>query len=179
MKKVKSFNTRTWVVTNRYFVASIILFIASIVTLLIAVRVASERMHVPYTGIAINQPVTSGSSTLTVVGAERKPGRQPFVAPTGYEYLIISLRVRNNGEKPFSVLPTADTYVKTAEGKVSYLTPYALTYPYRSGLILPGDSTEGELSYLVPMHETYKFYVESDWSSTAVPFMVQSNNNKR
>ncbi|MCA9327463.1 DUF4352 domain-containing protein [Candidatus Saccharibacteria bacterium] len=155
-------------------VASLVLFVLSLVSLVIAINVATERTHVPYAGIPVGKSISVGSSTLTVDKVTTKTGSQPFVAPEGHEYLVVTLTVRNNGEKPFSVLPTTDTYVKESDGTVDYPAPFTLEKPFHSGIVLPGESTKGELSYLVPKSSAYKLYVEADWTSTAVPFMVKS-----
>lgn len=160
------------------FSASIFILLLSVVALIGASVLAYERTHIPYEGIAIGKTISVGSSKLTVQKVAYKPGAVPFVAPKGYEYMIVTLQVQNTSEKPFSVIPTTDTYVKTDAGKVSYLTPYALENPFHSGVILPGDATAGELSYLVPIHGHYRFYVESSWTSTAIPFMVKSTDSK-
>lgn len=163
---------------TKLFIASVILFIVSLTVLFVSNMVVADQTRVPYAGISPNTAVTTGVSTLKVTEVLRKQGAKPFIAPAGYEYLVLTLSVKNNGETPIDVLPTADTYVKTADGNVSYLTPYTLKNPFHTGKILPGESTAGELSYLVPVGATYKFYVESDWTSTAVPFMLKSNNTE-
>lgn len=163
--------------TERWlFVSSLVLFIMSFITLGIAQSIAHERTHIPYAGIAQGKAITSGSSTITVQKVERKPGTKHFAAPSGYEYLVVTLRVRNNSEKPFNIAPSMDTYVKTTSGKVSYLTPYELASPFHSGLLLPGESVAGELSYLVPKQTAYTYYVEASWSGNVVPFMIQSTH---
>lgn len=158
---------------------SVVMLLVSLCVLVLARSIAAERTRVPFAGIASNTPITSGVSTITVRNVRHAPGTARFTAPQGYEYLVLTLTVRNNGEKPLNVFPTTDTYVKTHQGNVSYVTPYELKNPFHSGSILPGESTEGELSYLVPQHADYKLYVEASWSGGAVPFVVQSNNNHK
>lgn len=160
---------------TRLFIASIALFALSLVVLFVANMVVAGHKRVPYSGVSTNTVITSGVSALQVTNIQHKPSAIPFVAPKGYEYLVVTLSVQNNDEKPIDVLPTSDTYVKQADGTVSYLAPYALQNPFRGGKILPGESTKGELSYLVPVDGTYKFYVESDWSAAAIPFMIKSD----
>ncbi len=170
MRAVKRFDR--WL-----FLASAVLFVLSMVCLVSAYKLSHERTHTPYAGLAVGKTVHVGGSGLTVTKVEHKPGSQPFIAPEGYDYLIVTLRVENRSEQPFSIAPTNDTYVKTADGTVSYLAPFALEKPFHSGIVLPGESTTGELSYLMPKTGSYKFYVESSWTSTAVPFMVKSEDN--
>ncbi|MFZ2513960.1 MAG: DUF4352 domain-containing protein [Candidatus Saccharimonadales bacterium] len=168
-----------WNFEKKLFSASVLLFAMSFVALLAAVSTANERTRVPFAGVETGKPISSGVSTITVTNIRRTSGKKPFVAPNGYEYIILTLSVRNNGEKPFDLFPTSDTYVKTNNGEVSYIAPYSLEYPFRSGQVLPGESTTGELSYLVPKNTAYKFYVESGWSGGAVSFMVQSDKHKQ
>jgi len=159
---------------------SIALLLLSLTILVVARSIAAERTRIPFAGIAAGKPITSGVSTVTINNIQYKPGAHSFLAPDGYEYLVLTVNVRNNSEKPINVFPTTDTYVKTVDGTVSYLTPYELANPFHSGLILPGESTRGELSYLVPKQRSYKFYVEAGWSGGIIPFMVQSvRNHKR
>jgi hypothetical protein len=164
---------------KKLFVGSIVLFIISFMVLLTAVYITGERNRVPFAGAEPGKPISSGISTTTVTNIQRSNGKKPFAAPSGYEYIILTLRVRNNSEEPFDALPTTDTYIKTNEGHVSYVTPYSLVRPFHSGQILPGESTAGELSYLVPKNSAYKFYVESDWTGGVVSFMIQSDKHKR
>ncbi|QQS69893.1 DUF4352 domain-containing protein [Candidatus Saccharibacteria bacterium] len=168
-----------WNFEKKLFAGSLILFTISLAMLLAAVSIAGERTRVPFVGMEIGKPVTSGVSSMTVTNVQHTSGKKPFVAPLEFEYLLLTLTIKNNSEKPFDVLPTTDTYVKTSSGEVSYVTPFALTRPFRSGQVLPGESTTGELSYLVPKNTAYKFYVESGWSGGAVSFMVQSDKHKQ
>ncbi len=158
---------------------SFALLALSCVTLLAARSIATERVRVPFAGIRRDTPITTGRTTLTVSDIRHKPATKRFAAPDGYEYVLLTLTVRNNSEKPLDVFPSSDTYIKTASGNVSYLTPYDLVRPFHSGTVLPGESTVGELSFLVPKYSTYKFYVEASWSGGAVPFMIQSTNNHK
>ncbi|MBL8121871.1 DUF4352 domain-containing protein [Candidatus Saccharibacteria bacterium] len=171
VKRHPRLKTEQWL-----FVGTLVLFVASLITLGIAQSIVQKRTHVPYAGVAQGKAITVGSSTITIQKVVHKPGTSHFAAPGGYEYLIVTLRVRNNSEKPFNIAPSIDTYTKTSTGKVAYLTPYELAEPFHSGTILPGESTEGELSYLVPKQASYKFYVEASWSGGVVPFMIQSSN---
>ena len=155
------------------------LLIVSLAILVMARSIATEHTRVPFAGIAPGIPVTNGVSTVTVRNIRHCGDAKPFTAPDGHEYLVLTLRVRNNSEKPVQVFPTTDTYIKTSTGAVSYLTPYVLANPFHSGTILPGESTEGELSYLVPKNTPYKFYVEAGWSGGVVPFMLQSTDNHK
>lgn len=162
-----------------FFVTSLVVLGFALLTLLAASVLAADKKHIPYEGVHAGKAISTGVTTLTVEKVERKPGSKPFIAPAGYEYLIVTLKVQNNSDEPFSVVPTADTYVKSAAGKVSYIAPYTLTDPFHSGIVLPGEATTGELSYLVQKNSSYKFYVEADWSSTAVPFRVLSSEGER
>lgn len=182
MNEVKTSDVKRrpgWNFEKKLFAGSVLLFAMSFVVLLVAISTASERTRVPFVGVESGKPISSGVSTTTVTNIRRTSGKKPFVAPNGYEYIVLTLSVRNNGEKPFDVLPTTDTYIKTNNGDVSYVAPYSLERPFRSGQVLPGESTTGELSYLVPKNTAYKFYVESGWSGGAVSFMVQSDKHKQ
>lgn len=182
MNEVKTSDVKRrprWNFEKKLFAGSVLLFAMSFVVLLVAVSTASERTRVPFAGVESGKPISSGVSTTTVTNIRRTSGKKPFVAPNGYEYIVLTLSVRNNGEKPLDVLPTTDTYIKTNNGDVSYVAPYSLERPFRSGQVLPGESTTGELSYLVPKNTAYKFYVESGWSGGAVSFMVQSDKHKQ
>ena len=182
MNEVKTSDVKRrprWNFEKKLFAGSVLLFAMSFVVLLVAISTASERTRVPFAGVESGKPISSGVSTTTVTNIRRTSGKKPFVAPNGYEYLVLTLSVRNNGEKPFDVLPTTDTYIKTNNGDASYVAPYSLEHPFRSGQVLPGESTTGELSYLIPKNTAYKFYVESGWSGGAVSFMVQSDKHKQ
>lgn len=157
-----------------YFGFSICMLLLSLGILVFARRVATERIRIPFDGVRLNTPISSGTTTITVSNVHAKPATKRFAAANGYEYLVLTITVRNNGEKPLNVFPTSDTYIKTSDGKVSYVAPYDLASPFHSGTILPGESTEGELSYVVPKQGSYKFYIEASWSGGVVPFMVQS-----
>ncbi len=174
---VKAIPRRNW--EKNYLIFSLGMLFVSLGILLYARHVATERVRIPYAGVLLNKPVSSGSTTLTVKKVFFRPGTKQFSAPQGYEFLIVTLAVRNNGEKPLNVFPTTDTYVKTSDGKVSYVAPYRLVQPFHSGSVLPGEATEGELSYVVPKDSIYKFYVEASWSGGAIPFMIQSNENHK
>ncbi|MFZ1249015.1 MAG: DUF4352 domain-containing protein [Candidatus Saccharimonadales bacterium] len=158
---------------HKIFLISCALFVLSIFTLGSALLLVQKHDRLPSNGIRMGVDVRNGSSELQVYTIEHRPGTQQFPAPKGYEYVVVTLKVKNVGERPFSVLPTNDTYIKTSDGHVSYVSAYELEAPFRAGLILPGESTRGELSYLVPKQANYKFYVESSWTATAIPFMVQ------
>ncbi|QQS19422.1 DUF4352 domain-containing protein [Candidatus Saccharibacteria bacterium] len=161
------------------FGLSIVMLMVSFLILEVASSIASERIRVPFAGLVAGKPITTGTTTITVSDIHHKPGTGRFIARSGYEYLVLTLNVRNNGEKPLNVFPTTDTYIKTNSGVVSYVTPYDLANPFHSGSVLSGESTEGQLSYLVPKNASYKFYVESSWSGGAIPFMAQSEKLKR
>lgn len=182
LSQVKSSDAKRhpgWNFEKKLFVGSLVLFTVSFTLLLTTIFITGERTRVPFAGVEPGKPISSGISTTTVTNIRRSNGKKPFAAPSGYEYLILALTVRNNSEEPFDALPTTDTYIKTSGGHVSYVTPYTLAQPFRSGQILPGESTTGELSYLVPKNSAYKFYVESDWTGGAVSFMIQSDKHKR
>lgn len=112
--------------------------------------------------------IATGSVNTVIQSLKTEKGTGPTAAPAGKKYLIIDISFTNTSKKSVQILPSTQTYIKDANGRVYYLTPYALEQPFRAGELLPGDTITGELSYLVPEATSYTMYIDSIWSGGVV-----------
>jgi hypothetical protein len=162
--------------TEKMYFASIAMIILSFVVLGIALasntkntvnssstKVQSQR---PF---EIGEVFTSGQVKLQVSAVDFSAGTQPFIAPETMQYAVVRLHITNQSDHPINILPTTDTYIKSADGTVSYLSPFGLKDPFRGGELLPGESVQGELSYLIKKDQPSKFYIDSIWSGAVIP----------
>ncbi|QQS68049.1 DUF4352 domain-containing protein [Candidatus Saccharibacteria bacterium] len=99
-------------------------------------------------------------------------GKAPYAAPTGKHFEVIDLLILNTGATPITITPTNDTYLKSADGTVAFVTPSVLDTPLRAGTLLPGERINGQLSYLVSDTIPFWLYIESDWSGGAMKFLL-------
>lgn len=154
------------------FYASLILFVLSVI-LFFGSYTSTQSITSYFGGISVPGSARQGAASITVESVKYEAGVGHFAAPSGSRYAVVSLRVKNVSDTPIYFAPANDTYIKTATGEVHYLTPYALESPFKSGEILPGEQTKGQLSYLVPENTKMKYYLESDWTSGVVSFLLQ------
>lgn len=162
---------------KKLFAGSLILFTISLAMLLAAVSIAGERTRVPFVGMEIGKPVTSGVSSMTVTNVQHTSGKT-ICRSTRIRISFAHTHHKNNSEKPFDVLPTTDTYVKTSSGEVSYVTPFA-DAPISKWASTARGVNDGRIKLPCSKNTAYKFYVESGWSGGAVSFMVQSDKHKQ
>ncbi len=151
------------------------LLATSLVLLGLALWVQNSEKNpvVPFSGYSKGVTVTMGSASVKVDKIETSKGAGRFKAPDGTHYLIVNLTVKNTSDKPINVLPSTDTYVKSPAGKVTVLTPYSLSNPFRAGELLPGEQISGQLSYLVPENGAQKLYIDASWSGGVIPIELQ------
>lgn len=172
MKHAKSI-TKEQAITF-YFWAATVLAVASCITLALCYQFSHQASTSPssFKGIPFGKTVTNGSAAVSITSVSTSPGTSHFTAPKDYTYEIVEILIKNTTDKPILVQPSTDSYLKTDAGKVVYLTPYELDTPLRSGSLLPGESIKGQLSYLVKTGETYKLYLESDWTGGVLSFLL-------
>lgn len=120
----------------------------------------------------VEEVFTAGQVKLQVSSVDFSAGTQHFAAPENMQYAVVRLHITNQGDHPINILPTTDTYVKSTDGAVSYLSPYSLKDPFRGGELLPGESVQGELSYLIKKDEASMFYIDSIWSGAVIPVRI-------
>lgn len=159
-----------------YF-ASIVLLIFSFfvlgTTLLIKVSDNNNSVNVStQEPFKVGEQITTGQVSITVTSVDYGGGSEPFIAPEGMQYAVVRLNISNRDIKPISIAPTIDTYIKADDGKVSYVSPYALKDPFRAGELLPGESIQGDLSYLVKKDVSLKYFVDSIWSGSSIPIKI-------
>ncbi len=158
---------------RRLFAASVILFALALIMLLLAYRMQrSARLPAatPQTAITLNQPISMGAVEMKIEKVTLTGGEAPFIAPAGKKYALVSLDVKNKSDKPIQLLPSSDTYMKSSDGEIAYISPYGLADPFRAGEVLPGERLKGELSYLISSDKEYKFYIDAIWSGGVIPF---------
>lgn len=163
--------------TSQLFWLSILTLLAAFSILFYSLVYVRQQPSVvvsalPQTPIPTNQMVSMGVVDLQVSGVRTSTGKQPFTAPKGKEYTILTLYVKNRSDKPIQVLPSTDTYIKDSGGNIYYTSPNALSNPFRAGQLSPGESIKGELSFLTPTDVTLKFYVDAIWSGSVIPFAI-------
>lgn len=76
---------------------------------------------------------------------------KPFVAPTGEYFMVVSVSLVNNSERPFDFAPVLQTYLTDSRQKHYTMSPTILDDPISAGKISPKSQIAGELSYLVPI----------------------------
>jgi hypothetical protein len=155
--------------SRAFFYCSVAILLLAMVLLSIAIH--TERCgqaSTKTTAFSVGQQIISGQGTITISTVKHSSGSAHFKAPADSEYLILNLKVNNNGTKPINVLPAADTYLKDTSGNVVYLTPFELSQPFRSGELLPGEQIQGQLSYLVKKSKSYALYIDSTWSGRLI-----------
>lgn len=124
---------------------------------------------------SLEQEITSGSATMKLSEPTYAVGTGRFAAPEDKHYLIMNFSVKNNSDKSINVMPASDTYVKADDGTLTYLTPYMLREPLRSGELLPGETIKGQLSFLISKTKSVKFYVDSIWSGRVIPIATKND----
>ena len=77
-------------------------------------------------------------------------GNQPFIAPSGWRFIIIDLRVSNQSKNDFNFAPVLQTHIKDSKGNEYPISPATLESPIKAGKILPDGYVAGQLSFLVP-----------------------------
>jgi hypothetical protein len=173
-KKTHKKNLRTLSSRQLFYVNSFLLAL-SIILLATAIWVQNSAKNPvqPFAGYPAGVTVSMGNAATRVNSTSSATGQGHFTAPADKHYLIVDVTVKNTSEKPINVFPSIDTYVKAPGGKVTFLTPYSLSEPFRAGQVLPGDQISGQLSYLVPKNGSQKLYIDSGWSGGVVTFDVQ------
>lgn len=160
---------------NLYFWFATVLAAASFVALALAYQYSQRAYTMPpssFRGVALGKTASTDRVEVTIISSKTSAGTSHFTAPRDKKFAIIKLLVKNTGTKPITVLPSADSYLKATSGTVSYLTPYELEMPFRSGTLLPGEAVQGELSYLIDTKQHYKLYLESDWTGGVMSFLL-------
>jgi hypothetical protein len=113
-------------------------------------------------------PVQTSQANVIINTIHTEKGSGSLVAPQGQTYLLLNVTFKNTSDKTISVMPSTQTYIKTADGTVYYMTPLLLEHPFRAGDLKPGDMITGEVSYLVPENTSYTMYIDSIWSGGVV-----------
>lgn len=163
---------------QRLFMASVVLFIISIVLLATSFIVLKRKDRQPQSAqpqksVQVGREITSGDVAIKIVDFQVNHGEGRFTAPVGKEYIIIKIDIKNRSDHPINILPINDTYLKDSTGNVYYEAPYTLDSPFRSGELSPGEEIRGDLSYLVPMDTSLKYYVDAIWSGSVVSFLLK------
>jgi hypothetical protein len=158
--------------SRKLFYISLILLATSCALLGLALRAeyraALLRPAESRAPFSLGHDITSGDATMSLSNPTYADGTGMFAAPEGKHYLIVDFSVKNISDKSINVMPASDTYVKAADGTLSYLTPYTLKSPLRAGELPAGDVIKGQLSFLVAKSQPVKFYVDSIWSGRVV-----------
>ncbi|AGL62550.1 exported protein of unknown function [Candidatus Saccharimonas aalborgensis] len=156
-----------------FFVISLLLCITSFTVLSVSYRITHPTIAGPsFHGLTLGSPVRSGVVEITVTKVTQTQGKAPYAAPTGKHFEVIDLLILNTGATPITITPTNDTYLKSADGTVAFVTPSVLDTPLRAGTLLPGERINGQLSYLVSDTIPFWLYIESDWSGGAMKFLL-------
>jgi hypothetical protein len=79
----------------------------------------NSSIPAPFQGYGIGTPISMGDVTIEMKSISSTKGQNIFTAPKGKHYVIIELSVRNISEKPITILPSTDTYMKDSSGKVT------------------------------------------------------------
>jgi len=155
---------------NKQQLVTLILLIVSLVCFTASLFVyQASRPHLYEYGVyKLGTPIAANNVEVTINSLRFEQGGGPYTAPKGRKYLIIDATFTNNSKDTISLLPSTQTYIKTTDGRVYFLTPYALEQPLRAGDLKPNDTITGELSYLVPDASSYTMYIDSIWSGGVV-----------
>ena len=164
--------------SRQLFFFSLVVLALSLLILLYAIFWSAKESSNIVVSASVQQPVpvvstiSMGVVDMKVQKVSFQAGQKPFVAPPGKQYAVVSFEIKNRSDKPIQISPTTDMYVKSASGDVSYITPYAVTQPFRAGQLLPGETIRGDLSYLVRIPGQSKFYIDAIWSGGVIPFAM-------
>lgn len=163
--KQQIFTTR-----NKQQLVTLIMLGASLflVSISLFIYQASKPKVYEYGIYQMGTPIVAGNVQATINSVRFEQGAGPMTAPAGKQYLVLDVTVTNTSDSTVSVLPSTSTYIKTTDGNIYYLTPYALEQPFRAGDLKAGDKITGELSYLVPKNTSYTMYIDSVWSKGVV-----------
>ncbi len=173
MKQILPKQTKIFSPNGLVIISFIILALAF--CLLIAaftIQMRPVRVSIPATAIAVGTPINMGTTTMTVYGAAVGADQPGFKAPSGQHFIVVDFSVVNRSDAPINISPSTDTYIKTADGQVNYLSAYQLNQPFHSGQLLPGEAVRGQLSFLAPDKAHPEFYVDAIWSGGTIPFML-------
>ena len=157
------------------FGALIILFF-SIVVLGLSLKTQRDTKRLYSYSAIQSKPFNTGRQVnmgvvgITIDKVSYPTGQKPFISPAGKQYAVVTLDIINRSDKPINIAPASDTYIKDSSGNVSYLTPYALSNPFRAGELPPGEEIVGDLSYLVSKTSKNKLYVDAIWSGGVLSF---------
>ncbi len=157
--------------TTFMFVSSLVLFAVSVI-LLTAALYAGVPHKTRQAVYQAGSEVVNGQAKFSINNLTYSDGTSRFTAPPNKHYVIFDFTVENTSDKPITILPANDTYMKNQEGVVSFLTPYGLENPFRAGDLLPHEKITGQLSYLVDMNESQKLYIDAVWSGALIAIAI-------
>jgi hypothetical protein len=163
---------------KQFLLASLVILLFSIIVLGLSLKTQHDTRRLygfsanQSTPFKIGQQVNMGAVGISVKKVSYPSGQKPFIPPSGKQYAVITLDIKNRTDKPINIAPASDTYIKDSSGNVSYLTPYALGNPFRAGELPPGEEIVGDLSYLVPKTAQNKFYIDAIWSGGVLSFRL-------
>lgn len=177
MQKPKKFISLPKWSQQQFFLVSVLLCITSIVVMMSGmmyqlchpIRIDNPQVD----GVKKQIPVTSGSAEVIVDSLQTGKGQAPYIAPAGSHYVLVGIIIKNISTQPINITPSLDTYLKQTNGTIDYLSPTDLAQPLRSGILLPGETIKGQLSYLTKSQAPYYLYIQSDWTSTVIKFMLE------
>lgn len=124
-------------------------------------------------GVAYNQSWINGhrqSSVAVSPGVEigitnprvDSVGEEPYKAPPGFKFAIVTISVTNSSNVVFNFAPVVQTSVSDSSGQKFAMSPALLKSPVEAGPLEPGQSRSGEVSYLVPSGATSLTYIFDD-----------------
>lgn len=104
---------------------------------------------------------------LDVTLVERNVVTKAAGLPPGYAYVVMKLKIKNNGELPYTINTTDHLKFVMPDGKKLNVFPNATAQrsPRLQGTLNQGQETEGWLGYLVkPGPGEFKYYfLNQDW----------------
>lgn len=162
-KQLFSTKNKQQLVTLIMLLVSLFMFTTSLV-----IYKASRPVVYEYGVYKLGTSIASGDVLTTINKISYENGGGGVTAPASKRYMILDVTFENTSNKPVTILPSTDMYIKTTDGRVFYASPFALEQPFRAGMLKAGDKITGEISFLVPNQTSYTLYIDSSWSGGVV-----------
>lgn len=110
-----------------------------------------ERGMNPSAPYALGDVIRAGNISFIVEKLRRdSQGAGPLTPRAGYEFLVPTVVLKNEAEKPFDFIPLLSFYVKDQSGNVYPIVAVPSEGSQLSGPLLPHDTLREEVGFEVP-----------------------------
>lgn len=93
--------------------------------------------------------------------------------PEGKEIISLDLQIENNSTKTYTIFPSINTFIRDNQGRTYQLTLAAISDPFATNSVEPGQKASGRLAYMVTSQNIpLLLYIENSTSSMP-PFVIK------